>query len=203
MTRPDLPEPIRTARVIVILRGLAPAAVVELGGRLADGGIRAVEVTLNSPDACGAIRALAAAHGSRLCVGAGTVLDREGAETALAAGARYLICPHTDPALVEPLARRGVPVLPGAYTASEAVAAWNAGAAAVKLFPADQLGPGYLKALRAPLDRIPFVPTGGIGPGNARAWLDAGAAALGVGQRLFAEGDPAAAARALLAAMAP
>lgn len=200
--RPDLPAAIAHGRIIVILRGLPPGACVALAGRLADGGIRAIEVTLNSPDACAAIAGIAVAHGGRICVGAGTVLDAAGAEAALAAGARYLISPHTDQALIAAYAARGIPFLPGAFTPSEAVAAWNAGAAAVKLFPADTLGPAHLRAMRAPLPHIPFVPTGGVSPANASAWLAAGAVALGVGSRLFADGEPAVAARALVEAVA-
>ncbi len=201
MTRPEVPAVIRRSRIIVILRGLLPTACIELAGALADGGIRAIEVTLNSPEATTAIAGIRAAHGERICVGAGTVLDAAGAEAALAAGAAYLICPHTDPALIATYAARGVPVIPGAYTASEAVAAWNADAAAVKLFPADSLSPAHLRALRAPLPHIPFVPTGGIGAANAGAWIAAGAIAVGVGAGLFRDGEPAAAARALVEAV--
>ena len=148
------------------------------------GGVRAFEITLDSPDALAGIAALTASPGAgsdALLVGAGTVMTIDEAAAALDAGARFLVMPHTDVRLVAWAAERGVPVFPGAMTPSEIVAAWNAGAAAVKIFPAGRLGPGFVREVRGPLARIPLVPTGGITAENAAAFIVAGAVAVGAG----------------------
>jgi 2-dehydro-3-deoxyphosphogluconate aldolase/(4S)-4-hydroxy-2-oxoglutarate aldolase len=174
--------------VIAIVRGHGPEAVARIADGLVAGGITTIEVTLDSPGALASITALAARPG--VVAGAGTVLDLSAARRALDAGAAFLVAPHLDAAVVEHVAALGVAMLPGALTPTEVVAAWAAGAAAVKLFPACPLGPAYLAALRAPLVHIPLVPTGGIDDGNAVAFLAAGAAALGVGGWLTRSTDP-------------
>jgi 2-dehydro-3-deoxyphosphogluconate aldolase/(4S)-4-hydroxy-2-oxoglutarate aldolase len=203
--RPQLPAAIRDQRIVAIARGLAPAAVVAAAGALRAAGVGAVEVTLDSPDAITTIHQLVGAHGDAIAVGAGTVLDVPAAEAALAAGATYLVAPHFDAQVVGWAAERGVPALPGALTATEVVSAWNAGAAAVKIFPAGPLGPAYLRALGEPLRHVALLPTGGIDDRNAADFLAAGAVAVGVGGWLLGDGEPArvgARARSLRAAIA-
>ena len=175
--------------VIAIVRGHGPAAVARIADGLLAGGVTTIEVTLDSPEAHVSIAALAAR--SSVVAGAGTVLDLAAARRAIDAGAAFLVAPHLDAAVVEAAAARGVAMLPGALTPTEVVAAWAAGAAAVKLFPACPLGPSYLAALRAPLAHVPLVPTGGIDDGNAAAFLAAGATARGVGGWLTRSTDPA------------
>jgi 2-dehydro-3-deoxyphosphogluconate aldolase/(4S)-4-hydroxy-2-oxoglutarate aldolase len=173
--------------VIAIVRGHAPGVVAAVADGLVAAGIGTVEVTLDSPAALASIAALVAR--GDLVVGAGTVCTTEQAEAAVASGAAFLVAPHLDAAVVARGVALGVPVVPGALSPTEIVAAWEAGASAVKVFPAGPLGPGYVGAIRQPLRDIPLVPTGGVDVGNARAFLDAGAAALGVGGWLTGEPD--------------
>jgi 2-dehydro-3-deoxyphosphogluconate aldolase/(4S)-4-hydroxy-2-oxoglutarate aldolase len=148
------------------------------------GGIPTFEVTCDSPGAVDIIRVISRSLGSRALVGAGTVLDADTAQAALDAGARYLISPHLDADLVRAFAQRGVPWIPGAFTPTEVVAAWRAGAIVVKLFPAGSVGPGYMKDLLAPLRDIPLMPVGGVTLDNAAAFIAAGAWGLGMGSAL-------------------
>lgn len=191
---PPIPEPILAGRIVAIARGIPAERLPAVAAALRRAGIRAFEVTLDSPGALDGIAAVAAteaaAGASGLLVGAGTVLDAGAAATALEAGARFLVMPHTDPDLVAWAAERGVAAFPGAMTPSEILAAWRAGAAAVKVFPAATLGPSFVREVRGPLGAIPLIPTGGITADNAAAFLGAGAAAVGVGGWLLGSGDP-------------
>jgi 2-dehydro-3-deoxyphosphogluconate aldolase/(4S)-4-hydroxy-2-oxoglutarate aldolase len=192
-TNPAIPEAILSGRVIAIARRIRPARAPAIAEALVRGGVRAIEITLNEPEAeaLSAIEALASrAVDLGALVGAGTILSIESAERALTAGARFLVSPHDDPELVTWAAARGVPVFPGAFSPTEIVAAWRAGASAVKLFPAVVLGPDFLVQLRGPLPGIPIVPTGGVRLETAADWLRAGAVALGMGGWLIGEGDP-------------
>ena len=182
--RPAIPDALEATRVVAILRRTEPHLAVETAEALLRGGVRAIEVTFNSPGVTEMLRAIHDALGEQVLLGAGTVLDGDAAEAALAAGARFIVSPHTDPALIAQLARRGVPCMPGALTPSEVLAGWRAGASVVKLFPAGPVGPGYLKDLRGPLSDIPFLPTGGVTQENAPAFIAAGAWGVGLGSAL-------------------
>lgn len=151
-----------------------------------DGGIRVIEVTFSVPEAATVIRRLAS--DSDIVVGAGTVLTTAQADEALEAGAEFLVSPGFDEAIVRFADDRNVLMVPGIYTASEAMLATEAGAAAVKLFPASSVGPGYLAALKAPLPHMNFIPSGGVASGNAAAWIDAGATAVGIAGPLSPRG---------------
>jgi 2-dehydro-3-deoxyphosphogluconate aldolase/(4S)-4-hydroxy-2-oxoglutarate aldolase len=181
-----VPDALSQTRVVAILRGVDAALTAEVAEALLAGGVRALEVTTNTPGALGTVSRLRVALGNRAVVGIGTVLDVAGARAAIDAGAEFLVCPHTDPAILDEAARRAVVCLPGALTATEVLLAWHAGAAAVKLFPAT-VGPAYLRALRGPLPDIPLVPTGGVTLDNAADWMAAGAFALGLGAALVDE----------------
>jgi 2-dehydro-3-deoxyphosphogluconate aldolase/(4S)-4-hydroxy-2-oxoglutarate aldolase len=187
MVRAGLPAPLAASRVLVILRGLEPAAARRAAAACVPAGLPAVEVTLDSPSALDTVRALVG-DGVPL-VGAGTVLTLDAAKAAVDAGAALLVSPHTDATIVEWAAAEGVAALPGAFTPTEIVRAWSAGATAVKLFPAGSVGPGYLRELRGPLGHVPTVPTGGVTADTAGAWLAAGAAAVAVGGWLTADLD--------------
>jgi 2-dehydro-3-deoxyphosphogluconate aldolase / (4S)-4-hydroxy-2-oxoglutarate aldolase len=167
--------------VIAVVRlddtGRLPAVVEAL----AAGGVRAIEVTMTMSGALDALAELSLACGDRLLVGAGTVLDAETARLAILAGARFLVAPTFRPAFVEICHRYDVVAMPGAYTPTEILTAWEAGADLVKVFPASALGPGYLKELTGPLPQLRLVPTGGVTVENAGAFLAAGACAIGVG----------------------
>ena len=188
--RSPLPEQIAGPRVLAIGRGLPADRVEPIAEGLIAGGIQAFEITLNSPDAYGAIAALSDRWAQRLLVGAGTVLNVEQAAQAAGAGARFIVSPHTDPALVDWAVARGLPVFPGAFSPTEIFVAWNAGATAVKLFPASVAGPAFVREFRGPFQDIPLIATGGVTIDSAPVFLAAGAAAVGVGGWLTGDGEP-------------
>ena len=203
--RAPLPPGLASCPVIAILRRLPTRAVLPLARALLGSGLRVLELTVDSPGALSMISALRDQL-PELTVGAGTVLDGATARCAISAGARFLVSPHTDHELLDFACNSGVPLIPGAATASEAVAAWKGGAAAVKLFPASLLGVPTLDALRDPLPHIRFIAVGGIDATNAGDFIAHGCTAVGVGSWLVARGDPAEAsrrARQLLSSLPP
>jgi 2-dehydro-3-deoxyphosphogluconate aldolase / (4S)-4-hydroxy-2-oxoglutarate aldolase len=183
-TRPEIPARLMASRIVAIMRRTEPGAAVATAEALVAGGIPTLEVTCDSPGATDMIRAISSALGDRALVGAGTVLDAATAQAALDAGARFLVSPHIDPDLVRSFAERGVAWIPGAFTASEVLSAWRAGAIVVKLFPAASVGPAYIKDLLGPLRQVPLLPTGGVTLENAASFLQAGAWGLGLGSAL-------------------
>lgn len=191
--RPAIPELIRERRVIAVGRHIEAKAAPRIGEALVVGGVRAIELTLNAPEeeALSAIAALARRGGELgALVGAGTVLSIGAAKRAVEAGASFIVSPHADPELVAWCALNGVPSFPGGLSPTEVLAAWRAGASAVKLFPAATVGPGYLAQLAGPYPDIEIVPTGGVTAENASAWIAAGAVAVGMGSWLIGDGEP-------------
>ncbi|MDQ0836134.1 2-dehydro-3-deoxyphosphogluconate aldolase/(4S)-4-hydroxy-2-oxoglutarate aldolase [Streptomyces achromogenes] len=171
MTATDLSAVLAGARLLPVLTVPSAASAGPLADALAAGGARCAEVTFRTPDAERVVQAMAA-HGG-LAVGAGTVLTREQAERAVAAGARFLVSPGFDNDVIDAGRALGVPVVPGVASATELMRALKAGVDTVKLFPAEPLGgPAMLRALAAPFPRARFVPTGGIGPDRLSAYLD-------------------------------
>jgi 2-dehydro-3-deoxyphosphogluconate aldolase/(4S)-4-hydroxy-2-oxoglutarate aldolase len=173
--------------VVAILRSSSADRFPEVADTLRQGGIRAIEFTLTTPGVLAALREYTQDLPDGLTLGAGTVTTPHEAEAAVAAGAEYLITPATQPEVIAEARRLGVPVLPGALTPTEILAAWHAGASMVKLFPAAVGGPEYLRAVRAPLPGVPLVPTGGIDLDDAPGYLRAGATALGMGSPLVGD----------------
>jgi len=149
------------------------------------GGITAVEITFTLPGATAVIRRVKHELGDGVLLGAGTVLTPEEAEDAVDAGARYLIAPNTDEKVIGAAKRLGAVIIPGAFTPTEIVRAWDLGADAIKVFPASVGGPPYIRALRAPLPHIPLIPTGGVDERTVGEFFRAGAFAVGVGGALF------------------
>lgn len=182
--RPAIPAALEATRIVAILRRTDPTRAIETARAILAGGVQAIEVTCDSAGVYEMIQAIANEFGDQMLIGAGTVLDLETADAALAAGARYIVSPHTDADLISTMAQRGIPCIPGAFTPTEALTAWRAGASVVKLFPSGPVGPGYLKDLRGPLRQIPFLPTGGVTLKNAADFIAAGAWGLGVGSAL-------------------
>jgi 2-dehydro-3-deoxyphosphogluconate aldolase/(4S)-4-hydroxy-2-oxoglutarate aldolase len=170
--------------VIAVVRTQTAEPIVPLAEALVAGGVIAVEITLTVPNALTAIRQLRQTLGPRAVVGVGTVLTARQAKEALDAGAEFVVSPILRPELVAVAHEADRPVMLGAYTPTEAQAAHTAGADFVKLFPADRLGPAYLKALRAPLPHLRLVPTGGVDLTTIGALFQAGAAAVGAGSSL-------------------
>jgi Entner-Doudoroff aldolase len=176
---------IEVGRIIAILRGRFGGREEEIVAALQTGGLTAVEVTLNSPDALATIRRLATRFGATMAVGAGTVLTPEEVKQAAEAGASFIVSPNCDARVIEATKKLNLVSLPGCFTPSEVVAAIHAGADAAKLFPATVLGPGFVKALRGPLPDVRTVPTGGVTPELAREYFAAGAWAIGAGSELL------------------
>ncbi len=170
--------------IVAVVRSESPEPLVKAVRALAEGGVTAIEITFTVPDAVGVIRAVKAALGDAVVVGAGTVLDPETARAALLAGAEFLVGPTLNLDVIRLARRYAVPVMPGALTPTEILAAWEAGADVVKVFPADLGGPGYFKALRGPLPQVRLMPTGGVDLTTAEPFLRAGACCLGVGSQL-------------------
>lgn len=173
-------------RLVAIIRGTDPAAAVRTGLVLFETGIRILEVSLVTTDALRVISELARLAPEGAVLGAGTVLTREDVARAQEAGARFMVTPAATESVAESVAR-GIPVLAGAFTPTEVVAAMSMGATAVKLFPSSIGGPAYLRALRDPLPDVPFVPVGGVDPVLAAEYLAAGAVAVGIGSPLVGD----------------
>jgi len=170
-------------KIVAILRGIHPDHAVEIAGALQQGGVRLLEITLNSPDALAVIGKLAAAMGGGLCIGAGTVLDAGQAKAAIDAGARFILSPTLDLDTIQETRQMGAVSIPGAFTPTEILTAWRNGADIVKVFPAS-VGVPYFRDLRGPLPFIPLMPTGGVNLDNIREFQSAGAVAFGIGSGL-------------------
>lgn len=172
------------AAVIAVVRAPRRDLVVPLSEALVAGGVVAIEITTTTPDALNAIRDARAALGDRALIGVGTVLENITCRGALDAGAEFVVSPILRTSMVQTCHAAEVPVMLGSYTPTEAQLAYEAGSDFVKLFPADTLGPQFVKALRAPLPHLRLVPTGGVDLSNAADFLAAGCSALGVGSSL-------------------
>ncbi|GKU80421.1 bifunctional 4-hydroxy-2-oxoglutarate aldolase/2-dehydro-3-deoxy-phosphogluconate aldolase [Paenibacillus sp. L3-i20] len=171
-------------KIVAILRGIEDRHADNTARALIDGGIRLMEITMNTEGATRMIERWRTLFGSEAFIGAGTVIDVEAAEMAVAAGAQFLISPNLDEAVIAYGQERGIAVWPGVMTPTEMVKAWKAGADAVKLFPMGTLGIGYLKEIRAPLANIPIIATGGVDLHNIKEYFHAGANAVGMGGKL-------------------
>jgi 2-dehydro-3-deoxyphosphogluconate aldolase/(4S)-4-hydroxy-2-oxoglutarate aldolase len=177
---------IRKARLVAIVRGTNGAATAKAALAAMEEGFRFVEIALTTPGALEAISEVRAAAPEGCFVGAGTVLTVPDVDRVAEAGGQFMVTPSLAESIAES-ARRGIPVLAGALTPSEAYEAMNRGATAVKLFPASIGGPGYLKALRDPFPGIPFIAVGGVGLDEANGYWEAGAIAVGLGGPLFGD----------------
>jgi len=170
-------------KIVAILRRADPDHVVEIARALSGGGVKLLEVTLNSPDALGAIERITRELGDQLLIGAGTVLDAEAAKAAISAGATFIISPTLDRETIQATKKSGAISIPGAFTATEILEAYRLGGDIVKVFPAS-IGPDYIRDLRGPLPHIPLMPTGGVNLENIREFQRAGAVAFGIGSAL-------------------
>jgi 2-dehydro-3-deoxyphosphogluconate aldolase/(4S)-4-hydroxy-2-oxoglutarate aldolase len=158
--------------------------MVEVARALADGGVTVVEFTMSVPNALEVLRQVRHALGDRLLLGAGTVLDTETARSVMLAGAEFIVAPTLNLDVIRLCRRYDKLVMPGAFTPTEILTAWEAGADIVKVFPADVAGPAFFKALRGPLPQIRLMPTGGVDLSTAAEFLKAGACCLGIGGHL-------------------
>lgn len=171
-------------KVVAIVRGADPKGLLSIAQALHAGGVRMMEITLNSPGALASIEEISREMEGKLLVGAGTVLDPETARAALLAGAKYIISPTLNKKTIRMTKRYGAVSIPGAYTATEILQAYEYGGDIIKVFPASAGGASYFKDIAGPLPFIPLMPTGGVTLDNIRSFADAGAAAFGLGSAL-------------------
>ena len=180
--------------IVAVIRAESPDLLVDVAEALLAGGVEVMEVTFTVPRAARVIEKVADKLGDRILLGAGTVLDAETARTAFLAGAEFIVSPTVNTDVIAMCRRYSKLAMPGAFTPTEVVAAWQAGADIVKIFPSDLVGPKYLKLLHGPLPHIRLMPTGGVNLNTAADFLAAGACAVGVGsalvdQQAIAAGD--------------
>lgn len=182
-----LPPRTLDSRLVVVARAQRAEDYDAVLDALVDSGIRSVELTLTTPDTLSHLPRLIGRFGDVVDLGVGTVTDSDELARAIDAGAAYIVTPITDRSFVTHAQDAGVPIIPGGLTPTELFASWSAGASAVKVFPAGQVGPGYLKDLRGPFPGIQVVPSGGVDLAGAEAWLTAGAVAVSVGGPLLGD----------------
>jgi len=171
-------------KIVAIVRGIEADSVIKLAEALASSGIHLIEITCNTPGVASMIETVSAALGDEAVIGAGTVTSTQLAGTVIDAGARYVLAPNLDKAVLDYCQERAVPMIPGATTCTEILQALEYGVEVVKLFPAAALGTSYLKQIRGPLDDAKIMAVGGVNKGNAAELLAAGADALGIGGSL-------------------
>ncbi len=184
MSRETTLKRILDSGIVAVVRAESAERLVEVVRALAEGGVAAVEITFTVPDALEVIARVRRELGDSIVLGAGTVLDPETARAALLAGAEYIVGPSLNLDVIRLCRRYDKVVMPGALTPTEVVAAWEAGADVVKIFPSDLGGAPYLRALRGPLPQVRMMPTGGVDLTTADSFLKAGACCLGVGSSL-------------------
>jgi len=181
---------VKDKKLIAIVRGVEPEYIIPLAEALLAGGINMIEVTFDQAgkdhfaSTVTAITKLSTEMGDRMYVGSGTVLSKEQVDLTVSAGGQYIITPSTNPEVIRYAKEKGLVAMPGAMTPTEAVTAYEAGADFVKIFPAGNLGPAYIKAIKAPLAHIPLLAVGGVNAKNIPDFLKAGAVGFGVGGNL-------------------
>ncbi len=184
MTKQDTIERISTLGLVAVIRGPSPDLTVEMVVALVAGGVKAIEITYTTPDAEAVVRRLDRHFGDEIVLGMGTLTHPDQAVSARAAGARYLVSPHCDPALVGAMGASGLAVMAGALTPTEVELAHRLGSDVVKVFPGSLVGPEYVRTLKGPFPNIPLMPTGGVSIDNVGEWFAAGVVAVGAGSEL-------------------
>jgi len=180
-------EYIQECGVVAIMRAKSSDQLLSAAEAILAGGVRAIEVTMTTPGALDVIRQVSSSFGKDVVFGAGSVLDAETARAAILAGAEFIVCPTLKLSTIEICKRYSIPVMPGAYTPTEILTAWEAGASMVKVFPSSAGGPGYIKAVKAPLPQVRLVAVGGVNLGNTADFIRAGCDIVGVGSDLVSQ----------------
>ncbi len=186
MDKEQLLQEILSGGIIAILRVRNSEKVIAAARAIADGGIRAIEISMNTPGALNLLPGLAQLDG--VIPGIGTVTDAETAKAAIEAGAQFVVSPITKKDIIDTCHDHGKPVFSGAFTPGEVFNTWESGADVVKIFPTGTLGMAYIKSLKAPFPHIRLMPTGGVTPENIDRWFDVGASCVGVGSS-FTRGE--------------
>jgi 2-dehydro-3-deoxyphosphogluconate aldolase / (4S)-4-hydroxy-2-oxoglutarate aldolase len=180
----DVLRTIKQEKIVAIIRGSKLEDALAISKALYAGGIRAIEITMNSPNALLSIEKVREQLGDDVVVGAGTVLDPESARNALLAGAQFILSPSLNVETIKMTKRYGAISIPGAFTPTEILTAYEAGGDIIKVFPASSLGPNYVKDIHGPLPQIPLLPTGGIDLNNIKEYIEKGATGVGLGSSL-------------------
>lgn len=181
---PELMQQVLDSGLVAIIRAPSGELLVDVAKALLDGGISIIEVTLTVPNALQIIADVNRELGDKIILGAGSVIDSETARAAMLAGAEFIVSPVVKPDVIACCKRYGKVVMPGAFTPTEILTAWELGADVVKVFPADVGGPAYLKAVKAPLPQVRLMPTGGVDLDTLESFWKAGACAVGLGSAL-------------------
>ncbi len=194
MHRDEQVRLIEESGIIAIVRFDRPEQLIQVAQAIRAGGVGVIEFTMTTPNALDIIEESGREFGDEVLLGAGTVLDAETARAAILAGAEFIVSPTLDPEVIEVCRRYSKVVIPGAFTPTEILTAWQRGADFVKVFPASFGGPGYLKAIRGPLPQVKLIPVGGVSLENSADFIRAGAVAVAVGgnlvkKRAIAEGN--------------
>jgi 2-dehydro-3-deoxyphosphogluconate aldolase/(4S)-4-hydroxy-2-oxoglutarate aldolase len=183
--RQEVLEAVERAGIVAVIRIKEPERLKGVVDAIAEGGVRVLEVTMTVPGAVQLIAGLAPRMPPGFLLGAGTVLDAATARQVIDAGARFIVSPVFRQEVIDACHSRDVSAMPGCFSPTEILNAWDGGADVVKVFPATALGPGYIKDVRAPLPQVKLMPTGGVTLDNAGDWIRAGAVAVGVGTSLL------------------
>jgi 2-dehydro-3-deoxyphosphogluconate aldolase / (4S)-4-hydroxy-2-oxoglutarate aldolase len=178
-------EELKQGKLVAVIRGARPDQILPITHALKEGGIRALEITVETPKVCDLIEKVKEEFGDEIIAGAGTVLDPETARAAIMAGAEFIFSPTVNIETIKMAKRYGTISIPGALTPTEILTAYEHGADIIKVFPANTLGVGYFKDLRGPLPHIPLMPTGGVNLDNIVSFFKAGAVAAGLGGSLI------------------
>lgn len=184
MTKLEQMKRIEACGIVAIIRANSSNELIEAAAAIQTGGVDVIEITMTTPGALRVISDVSKHLGDAVLIGVGSVLDPETARAAMLAGAEFVVSPVTKNDVIEICNRYGKVVIPGAFTPTEILTAWEAGADYVKVFPSSGVGPSYIKDIKAPLPQIPLIPTGGINAENAADFIKAGSTALGVGSAL-------------------
>jgi 2-dehydro-3-deoxyphosphogluconate aldolase/(4S)-4-hydroxy-2-oxoglutarate aldolase len=184
MSKEDRLQLIRQTGVVAIMRARNSDQLLAAADAIKAGGVNAIEVTMTTPGALDVVSQAIARYGADVLFGVGSVLDPESARAAILAGAQFVVCPTLELRTIELCNRYSVPVMPGAYTPTEILAAWEAGADIVKIFPASVGGPAYIKAVKAPLPQIKLMPVGGVDLDTTASFISAGCEVVAVGSAL-------------------
>lgn len=184
MTKAKILEEIKKLGLLAVIRGPSAELTVKMVEALVKGGVKGIEITYSTPDAEKVVAELNRSFGESILLGMGTLTEPPQAQSAKAAGARFLVSPICDQELVQAMAASGLVTMAGALTATEVYKAYRWGSDVVKVFPGSLTGPGYIKALKGPFPYIPMMPTGGVSAANVADWFAAGVIAVGAGSEL-------------------
>jgi len=187
MTKSQIISRLLDPGIVAIIRADSSEQLIDAAGALLEGGVTSMEVTMTTPNALQVISDVRKTYGDKVLIGVGSVLDTETCRAAILAGAEFVVTPVTRPEVITLCNRYGKPIASGAYTPTEALTAHEAGADFIKIFPADQLGPTYIKNLLAPLPMLQVIPTGGVTVETAASFIKAGCVALAAGSSLISK----------------